>query len=103
VRTDERGPSIRATLRHAAVRTLLGGGTLYFIGNFMQSTAAAWMMVELTGSSFLGALAAQAVAQALLTVLGRPRQRVVPELRWRLLHGADGAGLELQHRRRHPA
>jgi MFS family permease len=96
-------PSIRATLRHAAFRTLLGGGTLYFIGSFMQSTAAAWMMVELTGSSFLaalvqtavflpmfllalpagvlgdiadrkrlmlGALAAQAVAVALLTVLG---------------------------------
>ncbi len=96
-------PSIRATLRHRAFRTLLGGGTLYFIASFMQSTAAAWMMVELTGSSFLaalvqtavflpmfllalpagvlsdttdrrrlmlGALSAQAVAAALLTVLG---------------------------------
>jgi MFS family permease len=96
-------PSIRATLKHVAFRTLLGGGTLYFIGSFMQSTAAAWMMVELTGSSFLaalvqtavflpmfllalpagvlgdiadrrrlmmGALAAQAVAVALLAVLG---------------------------------
>lgn len=53
--------SIRATLRHDAFRTLLGGGTLYFIGNFMQSTAAAWMMVELTGSSFLAALVQTAV------------------------------------------
>jgi MFS family permease len=56
-----RAPSIRATLRHVAFRTLLGGGTLYFIGNFMQSTAAAWMMVELTGSSFLAALVQTAV------------------------------------------
>lgn len=54
-------PSIRATLRHAAFRTLLAGGTLYFIGNFMQSTAAAWMMVELSGSSFLAALVQTAV------------------------------------------
>ncbi|MCP5284534.1 MAG: MFS transporter [Burkholderiaceae bacterium] len=53
--------SIRATLQHVAFRTLLGGGTLYFIGNFMQSTAAAWMMVELTGSSFLAALVQTAV------------------------------------------
>jgi hypothetical protein len=98
-----RSLSIRAPLRHRAFRTLLGGGTLYFIASFMQSTAAAWMMVELTGSSFLaalvqtavflpmfllvlpagvlsdttdrrrlmlGALGAQAVATALLTVLG---------------------------------
>lgn len=54
-------PSIRAALRHDAFRTLLSGGTLYFIGNFMQSTAAAWMMVELTGSSFLAALVQTAV------------------------------------------
>jgi MFS family permease len=54
-------PSIRATLRHTAFRTLLAGGTLYFIGNFMQSTAAAWMMVELSGSSFLAALVQTAV------------------------------------------
>lgn len=54
-------PSIRATLRHPAFRTLLGGGSLYFIGNFMQSTAAAWMMVALTGSSFLAALVQTAV------------------------------------------
>ena len=54
-------PSIRATLRHRAFRTLLGGGTLYFIGSFMQSTAAAWMMVEISGSSFLAALVQTAV------------------------------------------
>lgn len=54
-------PSIRATLRHTAFRTLLCGGMLYFVGSFMQSTAAAWMMVELTGSSFLAALVQTAV------------------------------------------
>jgi MFS family permease len=54
-------PSIRSALRHTAFRTLLSGGALYFVGNFMQSTAAAWMMVELTGSSFLAALVQTAV------------------------------------------
>jgi MFS family permease len=54
-------PSIRATLRHPGFRTLMGGGSVYFVGNFMQSTAAAWMMVELTGSSFLAALVQTAV------------------------------------------
>jgi MFS family permease len=53
--------SIHSTLRNPAFRTLLGGGSLYFIGNFMQSTAAAWMMVEVTGSSFLAALVQTAV------------------------------------------
>ncbi len=56
-----RDPSIRATLSHTAFRTLLTGGSLYFVGSFMQSTAAAWMMVELTGSSFLAALVQTAV------------------------------------------
>jgi MFS family permease len=54
-------PSIRATLRHPAFRGLLGGGTLYFVGNAMQTMAAAWMMVESTGSSFLAALVQTAV------------------------------------------
>ena len=54
-------PSIRATLRHGAFRALLGGGTVYFIGNAMQAMAAAWLMVELTGSSFLAALVQTAV------------------------------------------
>ena len=53
--------SIRATLRHPAFRSLLGGGTLYFVGNAMQAMAAAWLMVELTGSSFLAALVQTAV------------------------------------------
>jgi MFS family permease len=53
--------SIRATLRHVAFRALLGGGTLYFIGNAMQAMAAAWLMVEITGSSFLAALVQTAV------------------------------------------
>jgi MFS family permease len=54
-------PSIRATLRHAAFRALMGGGTVYFIGNAMQAMAAAWLMVEITGSSFLAALVQTAV------------------------------------------
>ena len=54
-------PSIRATLRHGAFRSLLGGGTVYFIGNAMQAMAAAWLMVEVSGSSFLAALVQTAV------------------------------------------
>jgi MFS family permease len=53
--------SIRATLRHTAFRALLGGGGVYFIGNAMQAMAAAWLMVEVTGSSFLAALVQTAV------------------------------------------
>jgi MFS family permease len=54
-------PSILATLRHGGFRVLLAGGTVYFIGNAMQAMAAAWLMVELTGSSFLAALVQTAV------------------------------------------
>ncbi len=54
-------PSIRAALRHVAFRALLGGGTVYFVGNAMQAMAVAWLMVELTGSSFLAALVQTAV------------------------------------------
>jgi MFS family permease len=54
-------PSIRASLRHLAFRALLGGGTVYFVGNAMQAMAAAWLMLELTGSSFLAALVQTAV------------------------------------------
>ena len=54
-------PTIRAMLRHDALRALLGGGTAYFIGNAMQAMAAAWLVVELTGSSFLAALVQTAV------------------------------------------
>jgi MFS family permease len=54
-------PSIRATLRHRSFRALLSGGTVYFIGNAMQAMAAAWLMVEITGSSFLAALVQTAV------------------------------------------
>ena len=53
--------SIRDTLRHRAFRGLLVGGTVYFVGNAMQAMAAAWVMVELTGSSFLAALVQTAV------------------------------------------
>ena len=53
--------TIRATLRHSAFRALLAGGSIYFIGNAMQAMATAWLMVELTGSSFLAALVQTAV------------------------------------------
>jgi MFS family permease len=53
--------SIRATLRHGAFRALLTGGSVYFIGNAMQAMAVAWLMVEITGSSFLAALVQTAV------------------------------------------
>jgi MFS family permease len=53
--------SIRATLRHRAFRGLLTGGSVYFIGNAMQVMATAWLMIELTGSSFLAALVQSAV------------------------------------------
>ena len=53
--------SIRATLRHLPFRALLAGGTVYFVGNAMQVMATAWLMVELSGSSFLAALVQTAV------------------------------------------
>jgi len=53
--------SIRATLRHLPFRALLTGGTVYFVGNAMQAMAAAWLMVEITGSAFLAALVQTAV------------------------------------------
>ncbi len=49
-------------MRNRAFRVLLGGGgTIYFVGNAMQAMAAAWLMVEITGSSFLAALVQTAV------------------------------------------
>jgi len=60
-RMAEASVSIRATLRHTAFRALLAGGSIYFIGNAMQAMATAWLMVELTGSSFLAALVQTAV------------------------------------------
>ena len=53
--------SIRATLRHRPFRALIGGGSVYFIGNAMQVMASAWLMVEVTGSSFLAALVQTAI------------------------------------------
>jgi MFS family permease len=53
--------SIRATLRHLPFRALISGGTVYFIGNAMQAMATAWLMVEISGSSFLAALVQTAV------------------------------------------
>jgi len=54
-------PSTWSTLRHPSFRGLWASGGVYFIGNAMQAMAAAWMMVELTGSAFLAALVQTAV------------------------------------------
>ena len=54
-------PSIWHALRHRQFRALWLSGGVYFIGNAMQAMAAAWLMVELTGSSFLAALVQTAV------------------------------------------
>ena len=53
--------TMRGTLRHRQFRGLWTSSGVYFIGNAMQTMAAAWMMVELTGSSFLAALVQTAV------------------------------------------
>ena len=53
--------SIWVALRHRPFRGLWQSGSVYFVGNAMQAMAAAWMMVELTGSSFLAALVQTAV------------------------------------------
>ncbi|MEO7337432.1 MAG: MFS transporter [Caldimonas sp.] len=54
-------PSIWSTLRHRPFRALFQSGGVYFVGNAMQVMAAAWMMVELTGSDFLAAAVQTAV------------------------------------------
>ena len=54
-------PSTWSTLRHASFRGLWASGGIYFVGNAMQTMAAAWMMVEATGSAFLAALVQTAV------------------------------------------
>jgi len=53
--------SIWSPLRHPPFRGLWSSGAIYFIGNAMQTMAAAWLMVEITGSSFLAALVQTAV------------------------------------------
>src|SRR6478672_5120980 len=54
-------PAIWNTLRHRQFRAVWQSGGIYFIGNAMQVMAAAWMMVELTGSDFLAAAVQTAV------------------------------------------
>jgi len=48
-------------LRLPSFRGLWAGSAIYFTGNAMQVMAASWLMVELTGSSFLAALVQTAV------------------------------------------
>lgn len=54
-------PTIASLWHRPAARAMLGGGTAFFVGNAMQAMAAAWLVVELTGSSFLAALVQTAV------------------------------------------
>ncbi len=61
-----------AVLRHPALAALLGGGTAYFFGNAMQVMAAAWLVVELTGSAFLAALVQTAVFLPMFLLRCRP-------------------------------
>ncbi|MCM2345240.1 MFS transporter [Acidovorax soli] len=53
--------SLWSPLRQTAFRGLWMCGGVFFVGNGMQTMAAAWLMVELTGSSFLAALVQTAV------------------------------------------
>ena len=53
--------SLWSPLRLPAFRALWAGSAIYFTGNAMQVMAASWLMVELTGSSFLAALVQTAV------------------------------------------
>jgi MFS family permease len=53
--------TIWSPLRHPSFRGLWSSGGVYFIGNAMQTMATAWLMVEITGSSFLAALVQTAV------------------------------------------
>ena len=43
-------------LRHLQFLGLWTGGSVSFLGNAMQTMAASWMIVELSGSSFRAAL-----------------------------------------------
>ena len=53
--------NIWVTLRHRSFRSLWIASAAYFIANAMYGMAASWLMVELTGSSFLAALVQTAV------------------------------------------
>ena len=53
--------SIRDALRHPMFRSLWLASGIYFMANAMHGMAASWLMVELTGSSFLAALVQTAV------------------------------------------
>ncbi|MDB5897015.1 MAG: transporter [Ramlibacter sp.] len=59
--TSPAANSLWSPLRLPAFRGLWLGSAIYFTGNAMQVMAASWLMVELTGSSFLAALVQTAV------------------------------------------
>jgi MFS family permease len=49
-------PSVWSPLNHRPFRGLWAAGSLFFVGNAMLNMAASWLMIEVTGSSFLSAL-----------------------------------------------
>jgi len=53
--------SLRSAFKSHSFKGLWQGGSIYFVGNSMQVMAAAWLMIEITGSSFLAALVQTAV------------------------------------------
>ena len=54
--TATSAPSIWSPLKTEAFRGLWTAGSLFFVGNAMLNMAASWLMIEVTGSSFLSAL-----------------------------------------------
>ena len=58
---SQHSTSLWSPLRQPAFRGLWICGGIFFVGSGMQTMAAAWLMVELTGSSFLAALVQTAV------------------------------------------
>eukprot|EP01136_Pigoraptor_vietnamica_P001205 Opistho-1_new@27532 len=61
--------SLWSPLRQPAFRGLWLAGGVFFIGSGMQTMAAAWLMVELSGSSFLAALVQTAVFMPMYSAL----------------------------------
>ncbi|UCU98777.1 MFS transporter [Acidovorax radicis] len=58
---SQHSTSLWSPLRQPAFRGLWICGGVFFVGNGMQTMAAAWLMIELSGSSFLAALVQTAV------------------------------------------
>lgn len=81
-------PTMRSALQRRPLRVLLTGGSIYFVGNAMQAMAAAWLMVELTGSSFLAALVQTAVFLPMFLIVLPAGVLADTTDRYRLIRGA---------------